>query len=175
MGKEGIDFRLRVRPVTAIAITIIIASLAFGLGRFVLPFKIPFFEPTEAPKPTPAGGQIPLIFRDTAFSGKLKYSSKTYRYYLLTSSSEAINLQVPENIDLKDYLGERVFAAGKYNEESRTLVVTDAKDLEILPEEITPIPTVTPIPTATPIPTNPPAPTGSESIEVTPGPDLPGI
>ncbi len=168
MGKEGVDFRFKVHPLTAIAITIIVVSVVFGLGRFVLPFKIPFFEQTPAPKPTPAGGQIPLIFRDTAFSGILKYSSKTYRYYLLTSQSEAINLQVPENVELKDYLGERVFATGKYNQESRTLVVGDAKNLELLPQDSSSIPTSTPTPTPTPFPTVEPTetPTGPEATVI---------
>ena len=41
IGNEGIDFRLRVKPLTAIAISIIILSVTMGIGRFAFPFKIP--------------------------------------------------------------------------------------------------------------------------------------
>ena len=49
IGNEGIDFRFRVRPLTAIAIALIITTVTFGLGSFVLPFSIPFFK--YNPKP----------------------------------------------------------------------------------------------------------------------------
>jgi cell division septation protein DedD len=94
----------------------------------------------------------------------------------LTSQSEAINLQVPENVELKDYLGERVFATGKYNQESRTLVVGDAKDIEVLPQDSSSIPTSTPTQTPTPFPTVEPTeiPTGPEAAPTQPE-ELPEI
>ena len=142
IGNEGIDFRFKVRPLTAIAISIIIITVSAGIGRFVLPFKIPFFEFTSEPTPTPS----PNPWRDTAFSGILRYTEATGRYYLETASSEAITLQAPENIDLSSLPGKRIFATGSYNPDIRTLKVAQAKDLEILPEEIEPIPLVSPSP-----------------------------
>ena len=164
IGNEGIEFRIRVRPLTAIAISLIIVSVSFGIGRFVLPFNIPFFEytPKELPSPTPE------FTRDTAFSGTLRYTEASGRYYLVTTSSEAIVLEVPENIDLVKLIDSRIFATGKYNENTRTLVVDDASDLEILPKEVEAIPTTTPTPTPTPSPTDSPVPSPTESPTSTP-------
>ena len=139
IGNEGIDFRVRVKPLTAIAISIIILTVTLGIGRFVFPFKIPFFVYT-----TEEGSATSdkVDYRDTAFTGELRHTLLTNRYYLTTSSSEAINLQVPDNVDLKDFVGRRIFAVGKYQEETRTLLVTDPANLELLPSETETIPTV---------------------------------
>src|SRR3989304_7996361 len=92
IGNEGIDFRVRVKPLTAIAISIIILTVTLGIGRFVFPFKIPFFVYT-----TEEGSATSdkVDYRDNAFTGELRHTLLTDRYYLTTSSSEAINLQVP--------------------------------------------------------------------------------
>ncbi len=151
IGNEGMEFRFRIRPLTAIAVAVVFASIAFGVGRFVLPFTIPFFKYNN-PEPLPTIDP----WRETAFTGTLQFSDSTKRYYLLTTSSEAITLEVPTNIDLKDLVGKRIFAAGKYNKSTRILVVTDTKNLEILPKTPIPLPTLTPIsspsltPSATP-------------------------
>lgn len=147
IGNEGIDVRVRVKPLTAIAISIIIFSVTMGIGRFVFPFKIPFFVYTSK-EGTPTLDEEK--YRDTGFTGTLRYVLLTGRYYLTTSSSEAINLQVPENVDLKDFVGRRIFATGKYHEETRTLLVVDATDLELLPSEAETIPTVETEPTPEP-------------------------
>ena len=69
---------------------------------------------------------------------------------MTTGSSEAINLQVPDNVDLKDFVGRRIFAIGKYQEETRTLLVIEATDLELLPSEAETIPVVETEPTPEP-------------------------
>ena len=139
IGNEGIDFRVRVKPLTAIAISIIVLTVTLGIGRFVFPFKIPFFVYTSEEG---AATSDKVDYRDTAFTGELRHTLLTNRYYLTTSSSEAINLQVPDNVDLKDFVGRRIFAVGKYQEETRTLLVTDPVNLELLPSETETIPTV---------------------------------
>jgi len=69
IGNEGVDFRLKVRPLTAIAISVIVATISFGIGRFVFPFKIPFFEYTLK-----ENQQLKqLLTRDTAFAGVLRF------------------------------------------------------------------------------------------------------
>lgn len=143
IGNEGIDFRLRVKPLTAIAITVIVVTVSMGIGRFVFPFKIPFFVYT-----TEEGTAVldEAEYRDTAFTGELRHVLLTGRYYLITGSSEAINLQVPENVDLKDFVGRRIFATGKYHEATRTLLVVNAADLELLPTEVESVPTTEPDP-----------------------------
>jgi len=120
-----------VRPLTAIAISLIIVSVSFGIGRVVLPFNLPFFEytPTESPSP------VPVNIRSTAFTGMLKYTEANNKYYLVTASSEAIMLSAPANIELSKLIDRRIFATGKYNEDTRTLVINDALDLEILPRK----------------------------------------
>lgn len=168
IGNEGIEFRIRVRPLTAIAISLIIVTVSFGLGRFVLPFKIPFFQYKVSPTPTPT----PDPFRETAFSGTLRFIKANGKYYLITTSSEAITLEVPENVDLDELIGERILATGKYNQETRTLLVEETSDLEILPKQVVPIPTTTPTPSPTPspVPTQSPTPMPTESPTLTPEP-----
>ena len=70
IGNEGIDLRLKVRPLTAIAITIIVVTVSLGIGKFVLPFKLPFFVYTSKVSPTPTPDVS--IFRNTAFTGILR-------------------------------------------------------------------------------------------------------
>ena len=143
IGNEGIDVRVRVKPLTAIAISIIVLTVTLGIGRFVFPFKIPFFVYTSEEG---AATSDKADYRDAAFTGELRHSLLTNRYYLTTDSSEAINLEVPDNVNLKDFVGRRIFAIGKYQEETRTLLVTDATDLELLPSEAETIPTASPTP-----------------------------
>ena len=142
---EGIDFRFRVRPLTAIAIAAVIASIGFGVGNIVLPYKLPFFE--YSPTPTPA----PAEWRETAYIGTLKYSEATKKFFLVTtSSSEAITLKVPENINLMKLVEKRILVAGSYSKSQRVLVISDAKDMEVLPESPVPVPTNAPTPSPNP-------------------------
>lgn len=147
IGNEGIDFRLHVRPLTAIFIAVAIASISFGVGRFVLPFNIPFFEYNDTPE-----NIIPIetVWKETAYTGVVQYSEATQKYFLVTSSSEAITLDVPESVSLESLIGKRILAVGSYSKTSRILVVKDAKDMEVLPKSPVPLPTSTPTPSPTP-------------------------
>jgi len=167
INNEGVDFEFHIRPLTAITIAIVIATIGFGVGRFVLPegIDIPFFEysdPTSSPTPT-----TETTWKETAFTGTLRHSSETGKHYLVTTSSEAITLEVPENMDLKDFVGKRIFVTGKYNKTSRILIIADAKDTEVLSKTPLPLPTYspTPTPTASPTstPTETPTPTATEA------------
>ena len=160
IGNEGVDLHLKIRPLTAIAIAIIVLTVTLGIGKFVVPFNVPFFVYTSKITPTPVPGDN--VYRDTAFSGTLRHTPLTSRYYLITSSAEAINLEVPDNIDLKDFVGRRIFATGKYYDRTRTLLVTEATDLELLPEEIEVIPTIEVTPTEAPLETIAPTVTPGE-------------
>ena len=150
IGNEGMEFRFRIRPLTAIAVSVVVVSLVLGLGRFVLPASIPFFKynPTTGIEPRPTS--TPEIWRETAYTGTLQYSTPTKRFYLVTTAAEAITLEIPENIDLATLVGKRIFASGTYNKSTRILKVSDAKNLEVLSKSPVPIPTVTPIPSVTP-------------------------
>lgn len=150
MNKEGVDFNFRIHPVTAFLIAFGLGAGLFGAGRYSV--NIPFLKynsgiiTTSTPSPVSA-------WKETAFTGKLQYSVTTQKYFLITTSSEAITLSVPTNLDLLTLIGKRIMAVGEYNKEQKLLKVSDAKDLEILPKTPIPIPTVEPTIQPTPSPT----------------------
>lgn len=160
IGNEGMEFRFRVKPLTAIAISLVVVTAAFGLGQ-VDPALI------TKPIPTPA----PEVWRETAYTGTLQFSDITGKYYLVTTSSEAITLDVPGNFDLKDLVGKRVFAAGKYNKANKTMIVSDASDMEVLSKKPVSIPLLSPspAPTMTATPSAQPEPSGTPSQTPTGG------
>jgi len=149
MSKEGVDFRFKIQPLTAIAITIIIATAGFGIGQFSISVQKPFIHYTPTTSPTPMPTPNPL--RDTAFTGTLKFSKKTAKFYLLTNSSEAITIDVLENVDLEKLIGRRIFATGEYNKNTNIFVISEAMNMELLPEKVEEIP-VEPDPTILPSP-----------------------
>lgn len=152
MGKEGIDFRFTIHPVTAVLMVAVVATIGFGAGRVTLPdgIKIPFFEfgNVATVKPTTSPN---TEWKETAFTGKLQFSQATQKYFLITTSSEAITLSIPSNLDLNTLIGKRIMAVGEYNKSTKLLRVSDVKDLEVLPNTPVPIPTVEPtvIPSST--------------------------
>lgn len=139
MGKEGIDFKFKVHPITAFLIAFGLGTGLFGAGRYSV--NIPFLnylpEAIMTPKPT-----TEPVWKVTAFSGKLQYSVSNQKFFLLTTSSEAITLEVPAIIDLLPLVGKRIMAVGDYNKSSKLLRVTDATNLEILTKTKEPIPTI---------------------------------
>jgi hypothetical protein len=162
IANEGVDFRFHIRPLTAIAMTLVVALVGFGVGRFSL--NIPFLKYEVIGSPTPV--VTTEVWKETAYTGTLQYSQTTSKYYLMiTSSSELITLQLPENLDLSDFVGKRILAIGKYNKSGKILVVSDAKSLEILSKSPVPIPTFSPSPS----PTVESTPTPEASSSATPG------
>lgn len=155
MSKEGVDFSFKIKPLTAIAITIIIATFGFGVGKFSFITQKPFIKYVPIVAPTPA--PTPNPWRKTAFSGTLRYAETEKQYYLLTNASEAINILVLENVSLEELIESRIFATGEYNQQTHTLVVSEAMDMEVLPKNAEVIPVVlestpTPIPVEIPTP-----------------------
>lgn len=140
ISNEGIDFRFRIRPLTAITLAVIIVSGSFSL-RFLGRTPLAPFLPLS---PTPQISQIPPppTPLDTAFTGTLRLSATTQKYYLLTPDSQAITLDVPPNVNLKNLVGRRIFAEGSFNKDTQTLKISDAKEMEILPSVIVPVPTI---------------------------------
>lgn len=151
IGNDGIELIIKVKPLTAIAITIIVVTVSFGIGKWKFPFALPFLEySSEEPPVTTQDLGIDnfMDMRETAFSGELRYDQAKDKYFLFTSNSEAINLTVPENINLSEYVGKRIYAAGSYQEMNRLLFVESASDMEVLPTKAVIIPTESPTPTA---------------------------
>lgn len=140
IGREGIDLRLKIHPLTAISIAAVIALGSFGLGwitqsRFVQEY-IPGIVPTITPTPVPT--------QDTAFTGVVRYSQQFDRYYLEKPNGETVSLTAPTNISLTKLVGKRILAVGVLNLNTKILEVTDASDLEILPLSPSPVPTLIP-------------------------------
>lgn len=175
MANEGVDMRFRIHPLTAF-----LFALSFGFGGFSIhKWTVPVLavvgnyipaakdlanslsdvntskEGTDQQKDQqttcPQSPQpVPNPTRETAFNGILKQVTANKKFYLVTREGEAITLDVPQNVDLKKYIGKRMFAAGNWNDRTGILAVTDAQDLEILPTQITPVPTIPGVP-ATPL------------------------
>jgi len=148
MQNEGIDFRFRIKPLTAIAMCAVLGAMGFGLGRFVLPSNsvmikyIPQFAPSPTPNP----------WKDTAFTGILRFSDTTKKFFLEVSPSQVITLEIPKNVSLTKYIGRRILADGKLNTQTGILIVMDASDLELLPTQVSPIPTIPVTPNPSPVP-----------------------
>ena len=157
IGNEGMEFRFRVKPLTAIAISLVVVTVAFGLGQV---------DPTITTKPIPT--PTPEVWRETAYTGTLQFSDVTGRYYLVTTSAEAITLEVPDNFDLKDLVGRRVFAAGNYNKAIKKMIVSDASDMEVLSKKPVSIPLLSPSPTPTMTATPSAQPTPTQTPSQTP-------
>jgi len=164
MGKEGVYFSFRIHPITAFLIVFGFSAGIFSVGRYSV--NIPFlqYETVETAKPTATAD---VVWKETGFTGKLQFSEKEQRFFLLTTSSEAIVLSVPQNLDLTSLVGKRIFAIGEYNKAQRLLKVTDAKDLEVLSKTPQSIPTLVPTiePTNTPISTTSATPIVTDTIE----------
>lgn len=164
MGKEGVDFNFKIHPVTAFLIAFGLGAGLFGAGRYSV--NIPFLNYQTVVTPTPLPTEEP-VWKETAFTGKLQYSITLQKYFLLTTSSEAITLEVPANLDLLTLIGKRIMAVGAYNKDTKILKVTDAKNLEILSKTKEPIPTIEATSTPFSIVLSPsPSPLSTDSVEL---------
>lgn len=172
MAHEGITIKITAKPVTVFGVALIAFSLAFGLGGVVLPFAFPWIKVKsnsvivqQSPTPTPNE------WREASLKGILKKTTTVpVKFLLLTSSDEAVNLTVPQNLNLNSLVGRRILVTGNYNQKQKNLIISDVQDLEILPTTPVPIPTQTPAPTSTPTqnPTSTVEPTVSPTVNPTP-------
>jgi hypothetical protein len=163
MSGEGIDFRFRIHPVTAVLMVAVIAAIGFGVGRVTIPAYIPFVE-NKTPSPTTSP------WKETALTGKLNITPNTGKYYLVTQSTEAVTLEIPTGVDLSKYIGKRILASGNYNKTTHVLKISDVLDLEVLPAspQIVVVPTPSSKPTVTPNLTIEPTVSSSENPSAIP-------
>jgi hypothetical protein len=103
LGNEGIDFRFRIKPLTAIAISVVVAAFGFGIGNI----SPPVIENAH----------------DTAFIGMLYYAEATQKHYLITNDSEAINLVLPTDLDARRFYKQGVLVEGNYKDTTNTLTI----------------------------------------------------
>jgi hypothetical protein len=161
MANEGIDFRVKVKPLTVFGVSLIAFSLAFGLGGVVLPTFFPWMKINDGTQATATPTSQSEILKDTALKGTLtKTNTNPVKFYLITTSTEAVTLEVPVGFNLNTLVGKRILAVGTYDSKNKVLEVEDIQDLEVLSTTPVPIPTTTPTPkpTETPVPTVAPTP-----------------
>lgn len=155
MDGEGIDIRLKIHPFTAVAIVLAVGGVSFGLGRASLWGQVTKYVPMLA-TPSPVPSPSPSTWREAAFAGTLQVQSK--RYFLLTSESQALLLELPADVDPSKWIGKRILASGMFDASLMVLKVKEASDLELVTEVKslpTAVPTPTPEATPTPLPPNP--------------------
>jgi hypothetical protein len=163
LANEGLDMRVRAKPLTVFGLAIIIFSGVFGLGGIVFPKFFPWMKfnsgiVTTTPTPQPE------LLKDTALKGTLtKTNTNPTKFYLITTSTEAVTLEIPEGFNLASLVGKRILAVGTYDSKNKVLEVEDIQDLEVLSTTPVPIPTVTP----TQKPTDTPSPTVMPTVEPT--------
>ncbi len=149
IANEGIN--IKIKPLTAIIITVIAVGGVYGGGYLIamnVLRKIPVVNQIVPPI-TPTSNPN----RDTAYSGILRKSGD--KFYLQTGDGQAINLIIPTNVNLNNFIGKRIFATGTFNTLTGYLTVSDATDLEVLPVSPIPVPTNSPSPSPTEIPSTP--------------------
>ena len=167
LANEGLDMRVRAKPLTVFGLAIIIFSGVFGLGGIVFPKFFPwmkFNNNTVVSSPTPQ----PELLKDTALKGTLtKTNTNPVKFYLITTSTEAVTLEIPVGFNLTSLVGKRILAVGTYDSKNKVLEVEDIQDLEVLSTTPVPIPTTTPTPKPTETPSPTPIPTITPTVEPT--------
>jgi hypothetical protein len=160
MANEGLEFKFKAKPITAIAISVALFSLVFGLGGVVFPTLFPFLGINNTNSIVTTASPTPISdWRETALKGTLKKTTSVpIKFFLLTSSDEAVTLQAPDYITLDKLIGKRILATGNYSSKQKLLIIQDVQDLEVLSTTPIPIPTSTPTVAPTPIPTAVPTP-----------------
>ena len=175
MANEGIDMRFRMKPLTVFGVALIAFSLAFGLGGIVLPTFFPWMKFNSGVTATSTPSPTSEILKDTALKGTLtKTNTNPPKFYLITTSTEAVTLEIPVGFNLNTLVGKRILAVGSYDSKNKVLEVEDIQDLEVLSTTPVPIPTTTPTPkpTETPAPITTAIPTVDPTISPTEVPTL---
>lgn len=130
MSNEGIDLRLKIKPLTAITIVLgflgISTSLGIGAGWWL-----------NTLAKTPIVGQfvpLPNTSKQISATGKIQYNTKTRVVYLLTANSQLITLELPDTVAISGFSGKEVIVSGRYDSEKRVLAVEKNDDLQLLSE-----------------------------------------
>lgn len=159
MDGEGVDIRLKIHPLTAIAIILAVGGVSFGIGRVSILGQVAKYIPILAtPEPTISPTANP--WRQAAFAGTLQKQGE--KFYLLGDGAQAIALDVPANVSLEKFVGRQILASGLYDPGALILRVVEASDLELITGS-QPLPTSQPTPSPTPpLPTAEPEPLGGQ-------------
>lgn len=128
-------------PLIALPI-VIITLLAFIIALSSSTSKKQSSSQTLAPTATP----LPLIQQSKVGIFKLVRSDSKLTYFLVLTGGEAIRLNLKEEVDVKEFVNQKVIVAGKFDKEMNYLEVENIS----LFEEKTPLPISTPEATSTP-------------------------
>ena len=120
MANEGIEVKFKAKPLTVFGLAVILFSLFFGLGGVVLPFFFQGFKfnnfGINQQTPTPQ----PELLKDTALKGTLtKTNTNPPKFYLITTSTEAVTLEIPVGFNLTSLVGKRILAVGTYDSKTK--------------------------------------------------------
>lgn len=170
LANEGVEMKFKTKPLTVFGVALIGFTLLFGLCGVVLPIFFPWMKFNNSIISTPTNTPTPEILKDTALKGTLtKTNTQPIKFYLITTSTETVTLEIPTGFNLLPFVGKRILAVGSYDSKNKFLEVEDTQDLEVLFTTPVPIPTTTPTPkpTETPTPILTIAPTPISTIEPT--------
>jgi hypothetical protein len=150
VGNEGVKLTLQIKPLTAVFLMVAFSAIGFGFGRLSIPEPFnQMFYPIVTPTPSEPS-PTPNPWQETAFTGKLQVTAS--RYFLVTTSAQAITLEVPSALNLQPLIGKRLLVAGSYNADQKLMKVYDTTSLEVLSTKPTLAPTLklTPTPSIEP-------------------------
>ncbi len=108
MGNEGMNLRmsLKIKPLTALGITIIIASFGFGIGSW---------STQKALAQTPIGQYITIKnIENKAVVGRIHYLTANDSFYIISSDDRAIKITNFDKNQLFSYIGRKVIIIGQY-------------------------------------------------------------
>jgi len=164
LANKGLE--AKVKPLTIFGLALILFSGVFGLSSVVFPMFFSNLKFNNAIVTNPTNTPTPEILKDTALKETLtKTNTIPIKFFLITTSTEAVTLEIPVGFNLNTLVGKKILAVGSYYSKNKVLEVEDTQDLKVLSTTPVPIPTTTPTPKPTETPTI--APTAIPIIEPT--------
>lgn len=117
LRNEGIDLRIRIRPLTSLAIGIAFASFFAGTGFSVAKVFFP--------------NSSPILKREVAYQGTIQKTSNN-QYYLGMADAQLYRLRLHDDsqIKLKDYLNKQVLVKGNLGKEPFVISVNEIISFE---------------------------------------------
>lgn len=111
LGNEGILISFRIRPLTAILMSVAIAALVTGTGFTIVKYK---FLPIVVPS---------SFFTKTSYLGTVQKSAS--QFFLVTPSSQVFTLKETANLKLDSLINHRIVASGKLDNRTNIIEVSE--------------------------------------------------
>ncbi len=114
IANEGIDFRFRIKPLTAIAIAVVIVSVLTGTGFTIARYySVPLIVPNS-------------FVNIVSYTGTIQKSDN--QYILITQSSQAFILKSSTQ-DLNKLVDKKVLVTGKLNNQTNTIEINQISSI----------------------------------------------